>query len=255
MPDPSPSTTSSSAVPALLRHAVRRPRPRRSWQERRALLLEDAAISREPWLEPIAPYATAATRPSRSPVRRAGAHPDLAAFASLGLLPAGAHLRTHQFEALAGAPLGQHVIVTAGTGSGKTEAFLLPLFSSLLEESERWGRDGSAGHGRLVGSAEKPQFQPQRERRDGPEAAVRALVLYPMNALVDDQLMRLRRALDSDAARAPGSTRNRGGHRFYFGRYTGRTPVAGASRQQPPASACAQQLTPMAERARARPRR
>ena len=33
-------------------------------------------------------------------------------------------------------------------------------------------------------------------------AAIRALVLYPMNALVEDQMVRLRRTLDSDEARA-----------------------------------------------------
>ena len=54
--------------------------------------------------------------------------------------------------------------------------------------------------------------------------AVRALILYPMNALVEDQLQRLRKALDSDAVRTWLDT-NRGGHRFFFGRYTGKTPV------------------------------
>src|SRR5438552_5119702 len=49
-----------------------------------------------------------------------------------------------------------------------------------------------------------------------------------MNALVEDQLMRLRRAFDSPAARS-WLDANRGGHRFYFGRYTGATPVAGDS--------------------------
>ncbi len=49
-----------------------------------------------------------------------------------------------------------------------------------------------------------------------------------MNALVDDQLMRMRRALDSDAARQWLDANRRGGHRFYFGRYTGATPVTGS---------------------------
>ena len=56
-------------------------------------------------------------------------------------------------------------------------------------------------------------------------------ILYPMNALVDDQLMRLRRALDSDTAR-DWLDAHRRGHRFYFGRYTGATPVTGG-RDQP----------------------
>ena len=60
----------------------------------------------------------------------------------------------------------------------------------------------------------------------GRPAAVRALILYPMNALVEDQLARLRAALDGDPARQWLSAR-RAGNRFYFGRYTSRTPVAG----------------------------
>ena len=57
-------------------------------------------------------------------------------------------------------------------------------------------------------------------------AALRALVMYPLNALAEDQLVRLRVGLDGAAARA-WLDANRGGNRFFFGRYTGRTPVAG----------------------------
>jgi len=60
----------------------------------------------------------------------------------------------------------------------------------------------------------------------GGPAAIRALVLYPLNALVEDQLGRLRVALDGPQARHWLQT-NRGSNRFYFGRYTGRTPVSG----------------------------
>jgi len=55
---------------------------------------------------------------------------------------------------------------------------------------------------------------------------VRAIVLYPMNALVEDQLTRLRRTLDSDEARSVMDDRF-GGNRIFFGRYTGATPVTG----------------------------
>ena len=109
--------------------------------------LEDAAISREPWLEPIAPYALR-DELARGVLRAAGADPDLADFASHGLLPP--RLRTHQFDALQAAAR-QHVIVTAGTGSGKTEAFLLPLFSLLLRSPAMGPHDAA---GRVVGSAE-----------------------------------------------------------------------------------------------------
>ena len=58
-------------------------------------------------------------------------------------------------------------------------------------------------------------------------AAIRALILYPLNALVEDQLARLRDGLDGPAARAWFNS-NRNGNRFYFGRYTGRTPISGS---------------------------
>ncbi len=51
--------------------------------------------------------------------------------------------------------------------------------------------------------------------------------MYPLNALVEDQLRRLRQALDSDAALA-WMDANRAGNRVTFGRYTGQTPVPGA---------------------------
>src|SRR6185312_16437988 len=56
--------------------------------------------------------------------------------------------------------------------------------------------------------------------------AMRAIILYPLNALVEDQLGRMRTALDSMNARNWLQAR-RAANRFYFGRYTGRTPVSG----------------------------
>jgi DEAD/DEAH box helicase domain-containing protein len=65
---------------------------------------------------------------------------------------------------LAGTRPGERpgIIVTAGTGAGKTEAFLLPVLNDLF----------------------------QHPRKPG-EAGVRAILLYPMNALVNDQVDRL----------------------------------------------------------------
>jgi hypothetical protein len=56
--------------------------------------------------------------------------------------------------------------------------------------------------------------------------AVRALILYPLNALVEDQLGRLGDGFDGTQARA-WLQAQRGGNRLYFGRYTARTPVSG----------------------------
>ncbi|WP_210238130.1 hypothetical protein, partial [Mesorhizobium sp. M1D.F.Ca.ET.183.01.1.1] len=63
------------------------------------------------------------------------------------------------------------------------------------------------------------------EHPDRPKA-LRALVLYPMNALVEDQLTRLRKTFDSPEAHKV-MDRRFAGNRIFFGRYTGATPVAG----------------------------
>ena len=60
---------------------------------------------------------------------------------------------------------------------------------------------------------------------------VRALIIYPMNALVEDQMTRLRRALDSMASRK-WFDENCAGNRIYFGRYNGDTPVPGHELRQ-----------------------
>jgi Lhr-like helicase len=192
--------------------------------ERHRLLRQEGTISREPWIEPVPPYANV-DRTIAESVAVAGAHPDLAALAPLGLLNPEFSLRVHQEEALSAVCQdGKHLVVTAGTGSGKTESFLLPLLSELLAESAGW-QDAKPGYSPWWRDQDA-DFIPQRASEDNRDAAIRALVVYPMNALVDDQLQRLRRALDSPEARAWFDD-NRGGNRLYFGRYTSRTPVAG----------------------------
>ncbi|MEU5034069.1 DEAD/DEAH box helicase [Streptomyces rubiginosohelvolus] len=158
-------------------------------------------------------------------VKAAGAHPDLAELVQLGLMQGVPSLYEHQHRALAAAVRdGRDVVVTAGTGSGKTESFMLPILADLVRESADWPTASLPSNRWWV--SPNGEYQPQRAGEAGRHAAVRALVLYPMNALVDDQMMRLRRALDSDDARA-WLARSRPGHRFYFGRYTGATPVPG----------------------------
>jgi hypothetical protein len=56
--------------------------------------------------------------------------------------------------------------------------------------------------------------------------AVRALLLYPLNALIEDQLGRIREACDSRVPREWINSHLRG-HRFWFGRYNADTPVPG----------------------------
>ncbi|MEV8221971.1 DEAD/DEAH box helicase [Dietzia maris] len=193
--------------------------------ERRALLDTDGGVYRKPLIE-LRPEYASALRPLADSIREAGADRDLAAFAELGLLQGVPSLYRHQEEALAaGVKRGKNMVITAGTGSGKTESFLLPVLSTLLSESRRWR--GAGATPKTWWTGDKTPFQAQRVGETGRKAAVRTLILYPMNALVDDQLIRLRRALDNDEIRRWLDI-NRAGHKFYFGRYTGATPVTGS---------------------------
>lgn len=204
-------------------------RDERLQSERRQLLSRPGGVCTEPYLELRPEYATTGRSLAQS-AALAGAPPELADFAALGLLPPDAQLYTHQEEALKHAvEPGRNVVVTAGTGAGKTEAFLLPILADLLAESRTWSGTPATPHAWWRKSSAPYASQRASERGARPQA-VRALVLYPMNALVDDQLVRLRRALDSDVVRA-WLDRHRAGHRFYFGRYTSATPVTGRSDQ------------------------
>jgi ATP-dependent helicase YprA (DUF1998 family) len=195
--------------------------------ERRALLDQDGVTWREPWMEVIRDYRQS-DQAFEAACTAAGAPADLSAFARAGLIPASEilNLYVHQERALAASLAGKNVVITAGTGSGKTESFLLPVIASLLEESVAWGAGGSP-EGPRWWKKSSDSFKPQREQEKGRRAGVRTLILYPMNALVEDQLIRLRRSLDGPAVREWLDS-NRNGHRFFFGRYTGMTPVPGS---------------------------
>lgn len=219
-------------------------------KEREKLLREPGTISQEPWIEPIPRYQTSGKRigdlttgelPGMG-LKEITAFQELASFGLVGDF----ELYEHQVEMLTKVLSGASAVVTAGTGSGKTEAFLLPLLAYLVDESADWERPRPAlEHQDDWWRNEKwrdrcwPQEKharrslrvPQRgnENRD---AAIRGLILYPMNALVEDQLTRLRRALDSPETR-DWFDKNRNGNRFYFGRYNSNTPIAGHEFRKP----------------------
>jgi ATP-dependent helicase YprA (DUF1998 family) len=192
-------------------------------RERRALMRSSSAVFQRPYVEVLPEFETTG-RPVVDSVSLAGGPDGMASFVHSGLLPETVEsLYSHQEDAMRHSLAGRHVVVTSGTGSGKTEAFLLPILSRLIEESGRWSRPDGRQQGPAWWRGSK-KYEPQRVVVR--PAAVRALVLYPMNALVEDQLVRLRKAFDSSAARE-WLDRNRHGHHFYFGRYTGQTPVSG----------------------------
>ncbi len=108
-------------------------------------------------------------------------------------------------------------VVTSGTGSGKTESFWLPILLRLSIESKGW--DKPLGPPKRWWEGVNPQHNPLRvsEKR---ASAMRALVLYPTNALVEDQLTRLRNAVSKMNAENLTSP-------IWIGRYTGSTPGTG----------------------------
>lgn len=214
--------------------------------ERRALLDVDGRLYREPLIEPVPAYQSSGETFARAVGSLLSAWPQsdrdaVAGFVSQGLftprLANGSprELYSHQHEVLRKVLVDlTDVVVTTGTGSGKTECFLLPIAARLVRESAHWtppmpGPGNSHWWNSTVQQGNRAIAGPRVSQRahETRPAAVRALILYPLNALVEDQLARLRDAFDGPHARAWLQT-NRAGNRFYFGRYTGRTPVSGA---------------------------
>jgi DEAD/DEAH box helicase domain-containing protein len=192
--------------------------------ERRALFNQDRQLYRDPLFEPIVPYESSGLS-IHDACARLGVNAEAGEFISRGLFPTNRTLYRHQFEAWKESRKGRAVVVTSATSSGKTECYLIPVFAELVEESARgWGAPGQSapfwwngGAGRTSQRAHEPAQRP---------AALRALFLYPLNALIEDQLGRIREACDGPGPR-DWMASNRPGHHFWFGRYTSATPVPG----------------------------
>lgn len=209
--------------------------------ERRQLLDRDGRIYRYPLIEPVPAYRSShltfpqALRTLLARKWQQREINDVADFVSQGLFPTNRLLYQHQRDVFEEVVVkGQDAVVTTGTGSGKTECFLLPVVASIVRESVAWPASGQRppmwdwwNHSSMRGRQRRWSPRVSQRSHERRTAAVRALILYPLNALVEDQLARLREALDSPGARA-WLHAHRQGNQIYFGRYTGRTPVSGA---------------------------
>lgn len=122
--------------------------------------------------------------------------------AGLGVYPSPF---VHQIDALVAATHGEDLFVSTGTGSGKTECFMWPLLAKLASEAKK-----------------SPDTWDMR--------GIRTIIMYPMNALVSDQVSRLRRLIgdpDNKFINIFRDTCGRDSRRPQFGMYTGRTPYPG----------------------------
>ncbi len=115
-----------------------------------------------PVLEALFPYPVSG-KSIKTLIDEKVLHPSMEKYVADFLLKDGASLYAHQLHAIE-ASKKRNIIVASGTGSGKTECFLYSMFNNLLlsETSESLKEPG-----------------------------VRILLIYPMNALVKDQLKRI----------------------------------------------------------------
>lgn len=145
-------------------------------------LMQDRAIADGPYISLTDPY-------EKGKSLRQLVSEDVLSKEMLSLdekaFPSDRPLYSHQELAIKKDSYGKNLVITTGTGSGKTESFLIPVLNQLLTERE----NGTLGSG------------------------VRTLIIYPMNALVNDQIRRLREIL----ADMKGETK------ITFGRFTGET--------------------------------
>lgn len=143
------------------------------------LLEQPGNIWQEPYIEGSQPYRSA--KSVAKLIEDGVLHLEMAQI----FTPCDRSLYEHQEKAVKAVIQNKsNIVVATGTGSGKTECFLLPMFDTLLREKE-------------------DLFIP----------GVRVLILYPMNALVNDQVKRLRKLLCKQSK----------SNKIRFGFYTSRT--------------------------------
>ena len=111
----------------------------------------------------------------------------------------------HQIESLENYYRDKDLFVSTGTGSGKTECFMWPMVTKLVMEQ---------------------MHSPETWKIRG----IRTIMLYPMNALVSDQMGRLRKMIGNgdDGFHSIINKLAPGCRVPQFGMYTGRTPYPGS---------------------------
>lgn len=165
------------------------------------LCSEYTNIAREPYIETSASYKKVKNGIKNSTCIEQSVKESMLKLVkeNLGIFPDPFE---HQVKALEYYSSGRDLFVSTGTGSGKTECFLWPIIAKCFDEAKN---------------------RPNSFKME----AVRTLIIYPMNALVSDQLARFRRIIGSDKYRDIFTKDTHATRIPHFGMYTGRTPYSG----------------------------
>lgn len=211
------------------------------FNEARARLVansETGPVLREPLFEPLTRYlrrSLSADDVIKLVQLDRNLNPTNAPFAK-GFLEAIAPIRrknlfAHQVDSIESVHnKNKHIVVTTGTGSGKSYCFMIPLLLNLLKEAigtdgrKPWTGQATRRDYRWWEDARQP-FQAKRTPTNR-RGAVRAMLMYPLNALVQDQVESLRTILHSKDAEN-FYTNVLGGDRIFFGQYSGLSPGNG----------------------------
>lgn len=219
------------------------------FQNARKELLNDPdkkAIFQEPWFEIVKTYKSSGKKVEDLNItdfHNQLNENELIFFKQLvkgGLIDENITLYAHQLNMIAKYWDGynqnrpKNLVITTGTGSGKTESFLLPLFSYLSKYYLRKNNatiDNNPNRNNIwyltpqIGNNNNRIYTEIPHRiTDTENACVKAVIFYPMNALVADQMNRLRAALASPQTLSLFNQKQKG--RLYFGKYNSSLKVA-----------------------------
>ena len=190
--------------------------------ERSALLRERGVLAQDPFIEATPAFAPARLLRELEQEYPVNIPPGLSRLVEHGVPVDRFPLYTHQEEALL-ASFGDapNLLVATGPGSGKTEAFVIPILARILKEARTWSTSKAPPDDGFFSPDDGTWHHSRRhETRD---AGLRAIILYPMNALVNDQMSRLRRVLSLNGS--PDWQRHHlDWNLIHFGMYTSLTP-------------------------------
>ena len=174
-------------------------------------------LTQTPWIEALPKYEPLSEGFNGLRKMLDGRHPEFINFMEKMMKDGRGQIfppYTHQAKSIQAWANGKDFVVSTGTGSGKTECFLYPILGHLHDVARQANK-----------KAEEIGEEKTRHR------GMKAIVLYPMNALVGDQLKRLRTLLGdytlAEELAQDALYQDEKKRFFQFGSYTGRTRFAG----------------------------